>query len=424
MVTNNMIDFKNNKYSRLILWLLSILVFLILFSPTVLQYVKLIPLIALSMLSILTISKKMSVPIHPKVAIWVLVYITFNFLFLIKGTYNNLDIFVQLAPTNIWWPLVYTFALIIPSSKIEKFELSNIFIISTLFIEVYILYIYFNFVGVLPDSFLLNLPLGQSINYNFGYINFFIPSITSLFFLIPYIISLLLIGKDTKKSKLYFLLLVIVGAIISIVTGRRTLIALLAISPFISIFWSKITRDNKIQAKFMKVIIIVSVMVLISIIFLSLTEVGLRIQNLDTELIQSGLYIRINQFSSLIEGWKKSPILGSGLGVNADVVRSSTVPGAYELSYVARLFQTGIVGIVIYFLLILWIIRRLVYIARQDRSKIEYIIPLLTGLSVMMIAEATNPYLSSFDGLWVFFYALALINNHYLNRKKKGVVYE
>lgn len=108
----------------------------------------------------------MSLPLHPKVATWILLYITFNFLFLIKGTYNNLDVFMQLAPVNILWPLVYTFAFIIPSSKIEKFELSNVFIISTLFIEIYILYLYLNFIGILPDTLLLNLPLGQMINYN------------------------------------------------------------------------------------------------------------------------------------------------------------------------------------------------------------------------------------------------------------------
>lgn len=417
MVTkNNLIESKKNKYSSIVLCLLSILIFLVLFSPTALQYVKLIPLSLLSVLSIMTILKKMSVPLHPKVAIWILGYITFNFLFLIKGTYNDMGVFIQLAPVNILWPLVYTFALIIPSSKIKKFELSNVFFISTLLIEIYILYIYLNFIGIIPDTVLLSLPLGQRINYNFGYVNFFIPSITSLFFLIPYLVSFLLIEKNKIKTTIYFLFLIIAGVIISIITGRRALIALVAISPFISIFWVKITKDTKIKSKFLKIVTITSVMILASIIFLSFTEVGLRIQNLDTELIQSGSDLRRDQFSSLIEGWKESPILGVGLGVNAEVIRSKTVPGAYELSYVARLFQTGIVGIVTYFLLILWVFRRLVYVVRQDNSKTKYIIPLLTGFSAMMIAEATNPYLSSFDGLWVIFYALALINNNYMNR--------
>lgn len=410
-------NFKfSNVSENIIVFFISFLVFLILFAPTVLQYIKGIPIFALVFISFLMVAKKMTIPVHYRVFIWILIYTTLNFLYLLKGTHDELDVFLQLLPVNIIWPIIYILVLIIPTSRINKVDLTRIFILSTLLIVTFILYLYFNFMGILPTSPLLNLPLGQRINYNFGYINLFSPSITSLFFLLPYVVSILLTKKNRRITVFFYILLLILGVIISLVSGRRSLIAVVFISPFISFFWTKISKNNDV--KYTKIIVIVIVMVIISLVFLSTVDVGLRLQNLDTELIKSGTSVRKDQFISLIEGWKQSPLFGVGYGVNADVVRSANVPGAYELSYVARLFHMGIVGIVIYFYMVLWLMRKLIAITKSNPETGVYIIPLLTGLSSLILAESTNPYIGSFDGMWVFFYTLAIINNIYLKKSK------
>ena len=410
-------NFKfSNVSENIIVFFISFLVFLILFAPTVLQYIKGIPIFALVVISFLMVAKKMTIPVHYRVFIWILIYTTLNFLYLLKGTHDKLDVFWQLLPVNVIWPIIYILVLIIPTSRINKVDLTRIFILSTLLIETYILYLYFNFIGILPTSPLLNLPLGQRINYNFGYINLFSPSITSLFFLLPYVVSILLTKKNRRRTVYFYILLLIFGVIISLVSGRRALIAVVLISPFISFFWTKISKNNDV--KYTKIIVIVIVMAIISLVFLSTVDVGLRLQNLDTELIKSGTSVRKDQFISLIEGWKQSPLFGVGYGVNADVVRSANVPGTYELSYVARLFHMGIVGIVIYFFMFLWLMRKLIAITKSNPETGVYIIPLLTGLSSLILAESTNPYIGSFDGMWVFFYTLAIINNIYLKKSK------
>ena len=410
-------NFKfSNVSENIIVFFISFLVFLILFAPTVLQYIKGIPIFALVVISFLMVAKKMTIPVHYRVFIWILIYTTLNFLYLLKGTHDELDVFLQLLPVNVIWPIIYILVFIIPTSRINKVDLTRIFILSTLLIETFILYLYFNFMGILPTSPLLNLPLGQSVNYNFGYINLFSPSITSLFFLLPYVVSILLTKKNRRRTVFFYILLLIFGVIISLVIGRRTLIAVVLISPFISFFWTKISKNNDV--KYTKIIVIVIVMAIISLVYLSTVDVGLRLQNLDTELIKSGTSVRKDQFISLIEGWKQSPLFGVGYGVNADVVRSANVPGAYELSYVARLFHMGIVGIVIYFFMVLWLMRKLIAITKSNPETGVYIIPLLTGLSSLILAESTNPYIGSFDGMWVFFYTLAIINNIYLKKSK------
>ena len=40
----------------------------------------------------------------------------------------------------------------------------------------------------------------------------------------------------------------------------------------------------------------------------------------------------------------------------------------------------------------------------------ELMIPMLVGLSGLLIADATNPYLEKFDEMWTLFLPLAVIN--------------
>lgn len=413
----------SNVNENFIVFFLSSLVFLILFAPTVLQYIKGILIFVLAILSFLIIAKRKTIPIHYKVFIWIFIYTTSNFFYLFKGTYDDLGVFIQLLPVNVIWPIIYTIVLLIPISRINKVDFTKIFVISTFVIEIFILNLYFDFIGILPSFFLLDLPLGQRVNYNFGYVNLFTPSITSLFFLLPYVVSKLLANNNKMKTTLFYLVLLVFGVVISLITGRRALILVVGISPFISLFWSKISSNNNI--KHTKIIVIAIIIVLISLIFLSTVDIGLRLQYFDTQHIQGGTSLREDQFISLIEGWKEAPLFGVGTGVNANVVRSVTVPGTYELSYVAKLFHKGFFGVIVYIYMIIWLLRKLTICAKTNQERSSFLIAFLTGLTSLLLAESTNPYMGSFDGMWVLFFSLAIINNHYLkNIKKESVPHE
>ena len=131
-------NFKfSNVSENIIVFFISFLVFLILFAPTVLQYIKGIPIFALVVISFLMVAKKMTIPVHYRVFIWILIYTTLNFLYLLKGTHDELDIFLQLLPVNVIWPIIYILVLIIPTSRINKVDLTRIFILSTLLIETF-----------------------------------------------------------------------------------------------------------------------------------------------------------------------------------------------------------------------------------------------------------------------------------------------
>ena len=59
--------------------------------------------------------------------------------------------------------------------------------------------------------------------------------------------------------------------------------------------------------------------------------------------------LRRDQSVALVKGWLEAPLLGSGHGMPApDVIRSEETPWAYELTYLALLYHTGVVGTLAY----------------------------------------------------------------------------
>lgn len=117
------------------------------------------------------------------------------------------------------------------------------------------------------------------------------------------------------------------------------------------------------------------------------------------------------QFYALIEGWSQSPIFGAGLGASANErTEFNPQPWAYELQYVALLFQFGLLGFLVYLSGITWMIFRSIYLSAKDFDFAKRILPLIVGLICILSANATNPYISKFDYLWTIFLPLAYLN--------------
>jgi hypothetical protein len=110
-----------------------------------------------------------------------------------------------------------------------------------------------------------------------------------------------------------------------------------------------------------------------------------------------------------------APLFGSGAGAAADYVRSFDTPWAYELTYVSFVFQYGFFGFLIYASGIIYLVRQLILlINRNGRSSFEFYF--LSGFIGFMLANATNPYLSSFDCMWIIFIPYAIINIKLISR--------
>jgi len=133
---------------------------------------------------------------------------------------------------------------------------------------------------------------------------------------------------------------------------------------------------------------------------------------------------RREQFFPLLQGWSESPIFGSGHGASvAGSIRSDEMPWAYELSYLALLFHTGMLGFLAYMSGVAWIFWMSLKIIRFGDHFSLYMLPLLVGFSCFLIGNASNPYLEKFDYMWVIFLPVAFINFWLLDRRKQVIAH-
>ena len=113
-----------------------------------------------------------------------------------------------------------------------------------------------------------------------------------------------------------------------------------------------------------------------------------------------GMSVRYEQHKALINGFYQSIIYGSGFGGVADVVRAENRPWTYELTYSKILFNSGLLGVIslsVFFSY--FMVLTLNKIKQSSFHKVD--ISLLVGLISVLLASASNPYLSSFDFLFV-----------------------
>ena len=112
---------------------------------------------------------------------------------------------------------------------------------------------------------------------------------------------------------------------------------------------------------------------------------------------------RRNQYLALLQEWMATPFIGTGFGGVAAYTRSVEQPWSYELSYMALLFHTGILGFLLYGASVCWIYVKSILIIRSSDKIGLLLAPVLVGTTSFLIANATNPYLEKYDYLWVLF---------------------
>jgi O-antigen ligase len=352
--------------------------------------------------------------IHVSVLFWILLMITSDVLFQVEGFINGGKGSLRVSTVTIMWPLCY---IIIISSlnKIEYFiKIFKILLWATKIIIIHTFLLFLSSLNIISNPF-PNIDVGYRIGFYNSFTEYSTYNMSSLLFTVPVIFTLWITKLNTEYlSKLTYLLVCLLILILMIVSGRTIFQLNLVFILFINFFMIKKYRKNNFDIIGLSIILFFSVLLALIIIN--------YIYEIDIQLIISAIKgkfdfkassntsggIRGSQFKVLIEGWQEKPLFGWGEGVGAgDKAEGSW---AYELVYVARLFQTGIIGTILYFSFIFWIIYRCMIIINKKNhlSKITYSI--LNGFICFMIANATNPYLGKFDYMWVIYLPLAIIN--------------
>lgn len=338
----------------------------------------------------------------------------------------------NLALVYTVWPIIYTCWIAGLADRGLLSGIHHTVVIATLFVGLYGCLYLLTQLNILPETALLSaLSMGwdsEAFGAHEGYTQMQFAGINSLPFLLPYILSTLSLQVHKKQylRQLYHWSAAALGLVVAITGYRRALIVVTVLTPLLTLLFRRFqpARERSLNGRalirtsaFCLAGILLITVCIGSIYQFALSTMWDRLVtgfDLSSQTVDYGAAERQQQLSAFWHAWLDHPLLGAGLGATLNgstYFRTETLPWArYELSYADLLFQTGMVGVTAYSAGILWMFWRGIKIIREGGGMGRELIPLLVGCSTFLIANATNPYLARFDGLWVLFLPLAFIN--------------
>lgn len=252
--------------------------------------------------------------------------------------------------------------------------------------------------NIIPESIFIEMDL--RLGFHEGYMHITTENVTSLFFIVPYLITIQfrrdVVGLNNWVCKLSLFLCFL----LAMFSGRRALWLCVLTTPFIIMSMSFfINRLQQIKIKFKKITFSLFLIGILGFGFVASSD-ALDIPTLEhVKEAFSAEDERSIQKGFLIKSFFNYPIFGSGFGVGAGYQRSENRTWLYELTYHQLLFNFGLFGI--FCLLFLYVSFFYLIIKNIRINKANDLIPLciLVGITSFAIGSYSNPYFGSFDFL-------------------------
>lgn len=404
--------------------LYSLLFFCIIIFPASLYIVKIALLGLILVLKIFFLNSIKKTILHSReIIILLLLLITSNVFFITYGEFLGNDAIRFYFPIDVIWFFLYCIIFITMDSN-EFFLVLN-----TIFFAVKIVFI----LGII-SFFVINMNPAKSFLFFKGAVRPGYPflaisagSITNVIF----IGSMLLLYCLERKERFSIL---VIEILFIIATSRRALMLNVVLVFFIyislSFFCAKNKDDLRRIKKVLRILFGMIFFVIISLViydnlsdsfdlqnFVKFFKNAFKLQQSFEKNVDNSSFERGKQAISLYHGWLEHLVLGNGTAANASVVRSD-VPGMYELTYLAILFQRGIIGFLIYFSGFLYSIFYIFTYAKKLKKIRKFLIIIVSAFICFLIANGTNPYLQAFDFLWVMFVPMVIVKLIQFDDKK------
>jgi O-antigen ligase len=422
-------------------WPAYFLFFLMLAFPMVLSllYVEAF-LIALLLLFVAVRGvTRLCLHLHLKTIAWTLALACVSFFFCLRGMFLGTPGAVQCTQVYVFWPLVYLLLLGGVDSTRTLKGLEKTLIFSGVFIALFGVFYSLSLLNFLPEIPHLEALLSTD-DLGFGtfdgYTRLSFPGINSLPFVVPFLMAALVVRwpQQGQKwvSKLWMSMALLLNLAVVLISGRRALQLVTMLAPILTLVLVSFQPAGErllLRRSLRPVLVVIVLGLVISVPLLSL------VYSIDfpgiADRFSSGFDFsptsfddspgaRREQFFALMKGWHEHPLIGAGFGASAyGSIRSETMPWSYELFYLALLFQTGIFGFLAYTAGIVWIYWTGIKIIRRGGPACQLLIPILVGMSGLLIATGTNPIVARFDGIWVIFLPVAVINFWLLGNQKR-----
>lgn len=399
------------------------LVFLSAVVPTTYQPLKGLLLVICLLLVGLKIIRSGRLGLHPAVVALALGYSLFGLLWIARGIATSAPGATAMAGVIVVWPLVFTLLCAGACNRVILQRLVTTLVVATLAIELYSLWYIAREVGWLPRWLFVEIDQGLSSSVRPGFVEFNLYSIASLLYLVPFCGAALMVWPDDglqPAGRRTLWLALGLGLIVTVLSGRRALLLVVGLAaPMALALWLAsgrrlrraswpLVRDTLLKG---------GAVTVIAGLFLAWAY-GLTPGRI-AETFSEGFafdvdpiaLMRARQLDALLDAWWQAPVIGMGHGASAPtMIRDTDMPWSYELSYAALLMQTGVLGVAVYALGILWVTVTALVVTRREDQFGRWLVPMLVGLVSFLIGNATNPYLLKFDYMWVIFLAVAVQN--------------
>ncbi len=401
----------------------AILFFLMLFVPRTHQLPKQMLLAVLCPLILVCMYSSLKINLHPRVLIWFCGLLAYGLVWVWLGALRGNPGITSYLGVSIIWVVLY--AVLVAGIRDTRpfFLLIRTLVFSGLAISIYSFAVVLSALDLIAPNTLTEFDSDTRVGIHSGFIQIASHNAGTLAFVFPFMAALLLVSSErnvmgVNRSYLYFTTALTFAA--CILTGRRALWLLCMLTPVITYLLSAWCRYDT-KGMVIRRVAIYAGLVFLAVVFLPLLMTDVEDWRLEyfVERFTSAFEDpeRPEQFTALMKGFAEYPVLGTGFGVGiSDLVRDPERPWLYELSYAQMLFNTGILGFLTFAFLVFWICTEGIKILNRGRGQYEVILPLLTGMVGFLIANATNPYLASYDFMWIIFLPVAYINLVLLER--------
>jgi len=373
-----------------------------------------------------------------QVSFWMIGLSFVGFFFVLEGLAKGTPGAAAVTTIYIIWPLAFSVwaAGLAYDHMFRKIEWTAI--VATIFIGVYGCGYILTQLNILPYGDLFStLSLGwseQGFGAYEGYTQIAIAGMNSLPFLLPLVMASIAIEDPIENRSIpnrigLWTALAFGGALV-FASGRRALMLAAILSPLLTwafrSFQPSADKERNRRSLFKLVLILSIFAILFCIGFASVYQfdpasLWERFSSgfdLGSQTQDESAIARHEQLIALFRAWLENPMLGAGHGASAlGSIRSEDMPWAYELTYMSLLFQTGIVGFAAYAGGVLWIFYEGIKIIKEGGRLSRIMLPMLVGLANLIIANATNPYLLKFDGMWMLFLPIAVVNYRLVSRR-------
>jgi hypothetical protein len=374
--------------------------------------------------------------LHPKVVMWTLALAAVSLFFGLRGLFLGAPGAGKSIQVYAMWPLVYL-VLLSGINNVRIFRgLQQTLVFSATFIALFGISFFLSQLDIVPQIPHLDLLFSRdeldsglflSSGFSDGHVELSFPGLSSYPFLVPFLMAAA-VCRPSKTgngwtSRRWLSLSLVLSLVIVLLSGRRALQLVTMLTPFLILglgsfqprkerlaLWKSVGRGAVASLA----VIVLSIMLLSPVYAITFEGLADRFSagfDFSASNQSDSSTGRVEQYLALKSGWMEAPLVGRGLGASAHAsIRAASQPWAYELSYVALLFQTGLLGFAAYTAGIAWIYWSGIKIIKCGGVGSQFMLPVLVGMSGLLIANGTNPYLDRFDGIWVIFLPLAFIN--------------